>query len=275
VNTAARAIDNHGKIMFHSAAAVILFVTGLFAGMLLMLEMGRRIGVRRRLRDPDGAAAGLGALDGAVFGLMALLIAFTFSAAASRFDKRRELIVQEANDIGTAYLRLDLLPASAQPALKDCFRRYVNSRLAVYQALPDVEAAKAKLAESNLIQAEIWTRAVAATKIAEVNGNAVTSLVLSSLNEMIDITTTRTVALQTHLPTIIFVMLSVLVLGGSLISGYGMAGGKGRSLLHVLSYAVLMAGVIYIILDLEHPHLGLIRIEVVEQLLAKVGESMK
>ena len=260
--------------MFHNSATVILFVTALFAGMLLMLEVGRRIGIRRRVRDPDGAAAGLGALDGAVFGLMGLLIAFTFSGAASRFDRRRELVVLEANNIGTAYLRLDLLPASAQPALKDSFRRYVDSRLAVYQALPDVEAAKAKLAESNLIQTEIWTRAVAATKIAEVNGNAVTSLVLSSLNEMIDITTTRTVALQTHLPPTIFIMLGFLVLGGSLIAGYGMAGGEGRSLLHVLSFAVLMAGVIYIILDLDHPRVGLSRVDSFDQLLVDGRQSM-
>jgi hypothetical protein len=161
--------------MFHNAATVILSTVSLFAGMLLMLEVGRRIGIRRRVRDPDGGETGLGALDGAIFGLIGLLIAFTFSGAASRFDKRRELIVQEANNIGTAYLRLDLLPASTQPALRDDFRQYVNSRLVVYQALSDVEATKAKLAESNLIQAEIWKRAVAATKTAEVNGNAVTS----------------------------------------------------------------------------------------------------
>lgn len=261
--------------MFHNVASVVLYVTVLFAGMLLMLEVGRRVGIRRRLLDPDGASAGLGALDGAVFGLMGLLIAFTFSGAASRFDRRRDLIVQEANDIGTAYLRLDLLPASAQPALRDSFRRYVDSRLAIYQALPDVEAAKAKLIESNLIQAEIWTRAVAATKATEVNSNAVTSLLLSSLNEMIDITTTRSVALQTHPPPIIFIMLGVMVLGGSLLSGYGMAAAKGRSILHVIAFAVLMTGAIYVILDLEYPRVGMIRIDSVDQLLVDVRNSMK
>ena len=184
--------------MFQNEASVVLFVTGLIVAMLLMLEVGRRVGIRRQMLDPDGASTGLGAVEGAVFGLMGLLIAFTFSGAASRFNKRRDLIVQEANNIGTAYLRLDLLPASAQPALRECFRRYVDSRVAVYHALPDINAAKARLTESNLIQAEIWTLGVAATKTAEVNGNAATSLLLSALNDMIDITTTRWVALQTH-----------------------------------------------------------------------------
>src|SRR6187399_822560 len=128
-------------IMFPNLASMFLFIFCLFAGMLAAMEAGRRIGVRRRARDPEGAEIGLGTINGAVFGLMGLLIAFTFSGAASRFDKRRELVVQEANNIGTAYLRLDLLPASAQPALRERFRRYVDARIAAYRALPDAAAA--------------------------------------------------------------------------------------------------------------------------------------
>ena len=101
-------------------------------------------------------------MDGAVFALLGLLVAFTFSGAASRFDARRHLIVEETNAIGTAYLRLDLLPASAQPALRDLFRRYLDSRLEVYRKLPDLDAAKAELARSTQLQGEIWSQAVAA-----------------------------------------------------------------------------------------------------------------
>jgi len=72
---------------------------------------------------------GIGTIEGAVFGLLALLVALTFSGAAARFDTRRQLIVEETNDIGTAYLRLDLLPPSAQPALRESFRQYVGMRL--------------------------------------------------------------------------------------------------------------------------------------------------
>lgn len=261
--------------MLLNPAIVPLFIFGLAVGILLMLEVGRRVGVRRRAHDPDGATAGLGALDGAIFGLMGLLIAFTFSGAASRLDTRRQLIVQEANNIGTAYLRLDLLPASAQPQLREDFRRYVDSRLAVYRALPDVEAAKGRLAESNTIQGEIWNQAVAATKAAEVNGNAVTSLVLSSLNDMIDITTTRTVALQTHPPLVIFWMLILMVLAGALLAGYGTADSKERSWLHTVGFAVLMTVAIYIIIDLEYPRFGLIRVDAVDQLLINLRKDMK
>src|SRR5512136_2423342 len=95
-----------------------LFAVCWLVAMLLMIEMGRRAGLRRLAQDPAKGTAGLGAVEGAVFALFGLLIAFTFSGGASRFDSKRQLIAEEANDIGTAYLRLDLLPATAQPALR-------------------------------------------------------------------------------------------------------------------------------------------------------------
>ena len=91
---------------------VFLFTFGLFLGMLLFLEIGRRIAIRRMKEDAGAAGEGIGAVDGAVFALLGLLIAFTFSGASSRFDTRRQLIVEETNAIGTAYLRVDLLPAA-------------------------------------------------------------------------------------------------------------------------------------------------------------------
>ena len=96
-------------------AAGTLFAAGLFIGMAVLLELGRRLRRHHRLRHGDSAGEGVGAIEGAVFGLMGLLLAFTFSGAASRFEGRRQLIVDEANAIGTAYLRLDLLPSAPRP----------------------------------------------------------------------------------------------------------------------------------------------------------------
>src|SRR5216117_2664330 len=116
--------------------AVPSFGASLFLSMLLCLEIGRRLGIRRLARDPEGAMAGLGAVEGAVFGLYGLLIAFTFSGAPARLDTRRQLIAEEANAIGTAYLRLDLLPTDSQPALRALFRNYLDSRLEIFRRLP-------------------------------------------------------------------------------------------------------------------------------------------
>jgi len=249
-----------------------LVAAALFVGMLVLLEMGRRIGARRAERDPEKATAGLSAVDGAVFGLMGLLVAFSFSGAAARFDARRHLIVEETNDIGTAYLRLDLLPASAQPALRESFRRYVDARLAIYRKLTDIEAAKEELAHATRLQNEIWSQAVSACRAAE--SPATTTLVLSALNTMIDITTTRTMAMQMHPPTSIFVMLFGLALASALLAGYGMAAGKARSWLHMCGFAAIVALAVYVILDLEYPRLGFIRLDAFDQALVELRESM-
>jgi DNA-binding IclR family transcriptional regulator len=114
-----------------------LIVACLFLGMLIFSEIGRRIGVARSARDPDGLAKGAGAAEAAVFALLGLLIAFTFSGAASRFEDRRHLITAEANAIGTAYLRIDLLPAAAQPEMRALFRRYAEVRSVAYRDVED------------------------------------------------------------------------------------------------------------------------------------------
>jgi len=251
---------------------IFLFLV-IFASTLILLEVGRRIGVRKRPLDPEGQESGLGAVEGAVFGLMGLLLAFTFSGAASRFEVRRQLIVQETNAIGTAYLRLDLLPAGDQPKLREDFRTYVDARLSVYRKLPDLEASKAEMSKATALQGQIWSQAVAGCK--EMNSPAVTSLVLSSLNEMIDITTTRAVALRSHPPAIIFIMLFILLLACSLMAGYGMSAGKAPSWLHMVGFAFIMAIAVYVIMDIEFPRVGLVRIDYVDQVMLDLRNSMK
>src|SRR5258705_11800705 len=104
--------------MIYTTTAVVLLLCLLIA-MVLFLELGRRIGIRRIAVDAEGVKEGSGAVEAAVFGLLGLLLAFTFSGAAERFDTRRHLIVEGANAIGTAYLGMDLLPAEEQPPLRD------------------------------------------------------------------------------------------------------------------------------------------------------------
>jgi hypothetical protein len=201
----------------------LVFAGALFFGMLLLLETRRRIAIRRLAGDPEGAREGLSVVEGAVFSLLGLLIAFTFSGAATRFEGRRHLIAEEANDIGTAYLRIHLLPASAQPALRELFRQYLDSRLGMYRRLPDVAAAQAELARSLQLQGEIWSNAVEACR--DLGSQPAHMLLLPALNAMFDITTTRTEAMRNHPPSIIFAMIGVLSLAAALLAGYGMAGG--------------------------------------------------
>jgi hypothetical protein len=244
---------------------------GLFLGMLAFQELGRRIGQKRLARDRE--RLGAGAVEGAVFGLLGLLVAFTFSGAASRFDDRRHLVTEEANAIGTAWLRLDLLPANAQPALRDLFRQYLDSRLEAYRRLPDINAARAQLARSETLQRTIWSQAVAAGQTS--GTTAASMLLLPSLNAMIDITTTRTMAAEIHPPPVLFVMLALVSWIAALLAGYGMAASATRSWIHILAFAAVTATTVYVIVDLEYPRLGLIRVDAVDHVLADLRRSME
>ena len=251
------------------------FAVALFLGMLVCLEIGRRLGKRRLTRDPESAMAGLGAVEGAIFGLYGLLIAFTFSGAPGRLDSRRRLIAEEANAIGTAYLRLDLLATESQPALRQLFREYLDSRLEAHRKIPDVEAAKAELATSEKLQREIWNRATAATRSPGAHPDAA-KLLIPALNQMIDITTTRLMAMRIHPPKIIFGLLFVLALVCSVLAGYGMAGSRQRSWLHILSFAAITVITVFAILEIEYPRSGFIRLEGdYDQVLAEARSMMK
>ena len=244
----------------------------LLVGMLLMAELGRRLAKHRFAAEPDAVQSRSGVIDGAVFGLLGLLIAFTFSGAASRFDARRQLVVDEANAIGTAWLRLDLLPANEQPALRDLFRRYLDTRLEVYRAIPDLGAVADALARAAELQGEIWTRAVAACQ-GPVGQRAIVVL-LPALNEMFDLATTRTMAARMHQPKIILGLLIVLGLISAMLAGYAMATTSHRNWTHAVGFATVFAMTFYVILDLEYPRQGLIRVDLMDQALIDVRASM-
>lgn len=246
----------------------------LFLMMVVFIEAGRRLGLRHRRLDPDTAKAGIGTIDAAVFGLLGLIIAFTFSGAATRFDGRRQLIGEETNAIGTAYLRIDLLPLSAQSVIRDDFKNYLDARIGMYRNIPvDLDAAKREFARATDLQKKIWSETVAACR--DVCSAATASLVFSSLNAMIDITTTRYVALETHPPAVIFWGLGILLLIGALLAGYEMAEAKRPSRVHMLIFPLILTTAVFVIVDMEYPRMGLIRIEKADHLLTDLRATMK
>jgi hypothetical protein len=249
------------------------FASILFFGMLVMLEFGRRLGIRQRARLGDTHGAGLAAVEGALFALLGLIVAFTFSGAATRFDQRRALIVEEANDIGTAYLRLDLLPADAQPGLRQKFREYADARIEVYRALPNLKLALEHLERANSLQGEIWKLSVSGTQSAPTTVPGM--LLLPAVNAMIDITNTRLWSAQTHPPGVIFALLSALALCCALFAGYGMSATAERNWLHRLGFSLVLAAAVFVIMDLEYPRFGLIRIDAFDQAIVDAREAMK
>lgn len=251
----------------------LAIAAGLFLGILACLELGYRAGRRAAEKHPEWAHEGIGVIEAAIFALLGLLLGFSFAGGTSRLDARRQLIVQEANAIGTAYLRLDELPAAQQPEMRRLFRDYLDTRLRVYQALPDLKAAEQQLARASQLQLEIWSNAVAGSR-ADSTQNAA-RLLLPALNDMIDVTTTRTIALHTRLPALIFALLVVVSLLSGLLAGYAMAKRERRSRLHMLLYAGVIALTVCVVLDLDDPRAGFIRLDTAENALVQLRDSIR
>ena len=229
--------------------------------MLVLIELGRRFRIKHKA-PPEGTA-----IESAIFALFGLLLAFTFSGAVARYDAHRRLVVEETNAIGTAYLRLDLLPPAAQPALRQLFRDYTESRLHLYDAVSD-EISPA----TEHLQREIWKQSVAAAPAPGASVDAA-KLLLPALNTMIDITATRRNAFNMHPPPVVFLLLFVFSGGAAFLGGYSMAA-RGRSWFHMFALAMAVTSTIYATLEIEYPRRGLIRLKDTDKTLIDLRNSM-
>ncbi len=246
------------------------FALGLFAGMLLAFGVGWRTGGRRKSGENSSLS---GAIDSAIFGLFSLLVAFTFSGAAERYDHRRQLIAEETHNIGTAWLRVDLLSTSDQLPVRELFRRYLDSRLQTYRKLAETPLPEKEMAESVRLQDEIWKRSVVATSGPGAHQDA-GKLLLPALNAMIDITTTRAMATLIHPPAAILILLFGLGLASSFLMGLGMADVTRRNLVLVVDYVAITALTVLVIVDLEYPRRGLIRVDPYDSFLRDLRQTM-
>ena len=226
-------------------------VPGLFLAMLLCIELGRRL--RHRAIAAHTDVPGAAAMQSAVFALFGLLLAFTFSGAMGRYDTHRQLIVQEANAIGTAYLRLDLLPADAQPALRQTFRDYTLLR---EQTLLGNTGAIDPTNQTGSLQKKIWKDSFAAATRPGANSDA-NKLLIPAIGSMMDITATRKNTFSMHPPAIILILLFSLACASALLAGFGMTGTK-PSWLHSIVFAAVISLTIYTTLDIEDPTSGLV-----------------
>lgn len=246
-----------------------IFLAALICAVVLMVEIGRRIAMRRRPSTSPGTSS----IVTYCFGLMGLLLAFTFYGAAGRFDNRHDLIIQEANAIGTAYRRVDLLPPEAQPRLKAMLREYIRIRLETYQKILNPEGFQAALDRTTALQNEIWQEALAAGNVTGTTTAHI--LLLPSLTQMFDLATTRTAALEAHPPYTVTVLLVLSVLVSSLLAGFELQAHGRHSRLYRASYILVLGATLAVITDYEYPRLGLARISVYDKIIVHALDDMK
>ena len=259
-------------VMTAIALLPVLAISGIALGLLASIEVGYRFGTRRWRRLPTLPRDVSSIVQASVFGLMGLLIAFIFYGAGARFDTRRTLVAEEANAIGTAYLRLDLLPPESQPRLREDFRAYLGARLDVNRDIPNMKAVDTDLKRSSMLQQKIWKETVEALKES---GPSTQTLVLSALNQMIDIMTIRTIGFIAHLPILVFVLLAVTALASSFLIGYSMSTFGNRDWVPVIMFTLVVGSATYVILDYEYPRAGVVRVDAADYVLIQTLEKMQ
>jgi hypothetical protein len=242
---------------FHSAP-IWLIGCGLLVLLLLAIEVGARVGARARVRRGGEGIVEPGAIQGAMLGLLGLLLAFTYSLAASRQDARRGLVVQEANAIGTAYLRTGLLPEPHRGELQAILRQYADSRVVPDEIMQDpVKLAEAVRRSEQVLQT-LWP--AARRSVESRLPTPIDALIFQSLNEVIDLHTERVAAFEYRVPKVILWLLLAVAAIGMAVTGFGGGLSGQRNLVLTSTLAVLVAAVLIVIIDLDHPRRGFIRV---------------
>ena len=245
--------------MWGAAPLDVLPLWAMFAatlvGILLAGEVGHRLGRLRLRRSEHEQEPPVGGMVAAELGLLAFLLAFTFSLGASRFEARRQVLLDETNAIGTAYLRAGLLPESHRDDVRRLLREYVDVRLAAAQD----GSAEAAVGRSNELHDRLWSEAVAAME--KDPRSVATGLFVQSLNDVIDRHAERVMlALRSRIPWIVWgVLFAVTVLSFGTMGYQSGLTGKSRSPA-VLAIALTFATVLWLVVDLDRPRQGLLRV---------------
>jgi hypothetical protein len=243
----------------------LAITVGLFGSMLFFLEIGRRRGIRATAKRGPDARVGVGVVDSAVYGLLGLLIGFTFAGATSRFDVRRQLVADEANAAGTAWQRVALLPVEQQTAIHDRFRRYMDALLGWYGEAPGYTDTIREPAVVTRAQDDLWVQSVATCLTA--TGEKARMLLLPALNDLFGAVEKERIARRMHPPAVIWIMLCGTALAAALFAGYALSSAVTRNRLYTVGFAGCVSLAVYVVIELEYPRLGLIRASSMDQTL--------
>lgn len=234
---------------------------------LLAIEIGYRFARYRQQRSLEEKESPVGGMVGAMLGLLAFMLAFTFGLAGSRFEDRRQILLSEANAIGTTYLRGAMLPEPMRSEGRNLLREYVDVRLEGVQ--PDKFAHA--VARSEELHERLWSVAVAAT---EKDRSDITGLFVSSLNEVIDLHATRLMAgVRSRVPAVIWIVLFLLGFIAMVMLGYHTGLSGSRRSIAVVALVIGFCAVLYLIADLDRPGKGMLQVS--QQAMLDLRRSMK
>lgn len=246
-----------GEILYNQSSILIALV--LFVLILVANEIGFRVGVRIQKKSDQELRSQTNAIQAGILGLLALLLGFTFSMSLQRYDSRSQAVIAEANAIGTALLRAELLPDPFQAEEKELLQRYVDLRIELGGIDLTERNERARFnAKTSEIQNQLWSTAVKAT---EADPRPVTTgLFVSSLNDLIDSQGKRNALLQMHVPEVVLLLLFAVFITSGAILGYASGLGGRRPLVATVLMSLLIVLIVFIIIDLDRPKRGLIQV---------------
>jgi hypothetical protein len=230
----------------------IYLLTVLF--LLAAMEAGYRLTIAKKRKQPAKGDAGVGAIAGATLALLAFLLAFVVSFAANLSSERRELVIAEANAIGTAYLRADYLDEPYRTESQELLREYLDVRLDTL----DLEKRISSVVRSEEIHNELWLRA---KQIARESPFDTISLYISSVNEVIDIHTERLIfGVDIRVPTILLLGLYIVALFTMFLVGMQSGYAENRDHIALVVLVLILSVVFFLIVDLDRSQEGLMRV---------------
>ena len=248
----------------------ILIAVVLLLAMGAAMRLGRVVGKRGSSHHNDESKSQVGAVQGSLLGLLALLLGFTFSLALNRYDDRSRAVVDEANAIGTAWLRTDFLSDPRRDEAKALMSRYGLTRFEAGRVpASETERRDGLVQAAEEIFAKLWD--LASLETQAVGGPASVSFA-ASLNDMIDSLGSRDAAIERHVPEpVLFLMFATFVLLGSIL-GYSSGLTLAKAGFPIYTMMVLIVALVFVIIDLDRPRRGIISVN--QEPLRLVSESM-
>ena len=228
-----------------------------FVAIFLAGEVGWRLGHGGRVED-DALRALVGGIAAATIGLLGLLLGFTLSMAVTRYDARRTVIVEEANAIGTLWLRAGLLEEPLESTLRGALRDYTQARIDFTRVNADLGRLRAARERSAKLEGVIWSVVEQANRPG--TSPAVLSSLIASANEVIDLDELRMASLENYIPAPIILLLVGVAAVALAFLGWSFGAAERRSTTSMVLLASLISTVLTVIMDLNRPHRGLIRV---------------
>jgi len=243
-----------------------LFCIVLISAMTAMALLGFKL-------RPQKSFASLGAFEGSVFGLLGLLLAFTFGMSASRYDARRLVIVEEANKISTAFLRSNMYVDSVRDGFREDFRHYLEARISYHDAYGDTTRCRIANDSATKYIARLWARATSQSRLP--NNLSASNQMIPGLNFMFDIAVSRDAALHAQIPNSIIYLLFILAMCCSFFVGISTSRDNKVNWPVILGFCLLVTCVVYTILDLDRPYRGFIKSDQNEKYIRAVRGIMR